>query len=162
MKSSHTAALAAAAFLLEPTAAGLVSCGGKAPDLLLCLVITAVFSRGDAGTAIGIAVMFAALQDLCFHLYAGPGAAAVFLAGLLAAAALRYCAWDRLSFFLAFTLVDTLLYQLVLWAGTRFLGAYTSFFSLIRLLPLSLFYNLAIMVPIYCKFLKRKKGAEDI
>ncbi|MCI8648156.1 MAG: hypothetical protein HFE76_15490 [Firmicutes bacterium] len=162
MKTGHIAALAAAAFFIEPSVAGLISFSGKAPELLLCLMIAAVFSCRDTGLVVGMIAAFAALQEICFSLYAGPGAFAVFLAGTLAAAAARYCTWDRLPFYLAFTVFDTAVYELILWAGLRILGGYVSFTYFLKLLPLSACYNVAIMLPMYYWLLKQKQGAEEI
>lgn len=162
MKPGHIAALAAAAFLIEPSAAGLISFDGKGPDLLLCLVIAAVFSCRDTGLAVGIISAFAALQEICFSLYAGPGAFAVFLAGALAAAAARYCTWDRLPFYLTFIVLETVVYEFVLWAGAQVLGGYIRFTYVLKLLPLAVLYNLVIMAAVYCRFLKQKQETEEV
>lgn len=162
MSIRDTIVLSAVFFFIEPTVAGLIAPRGKAPDLLLCLTIIGVFLCREAGPVIGITVVTAVLQDICFSLYAGPGAAALFLAGIFAAAAVKYCVWDRLAFYLAFTALDTILYEFVLWAGMKLSGVSYSFLYLLELLPLAVVYNLTLIALVYYKYLKQKKGAEEI
>lgn len=157
MKTGHVAVLAAVAFFIEPTAAGLIAVKGTGPDLMLCVTIAAVCFCREPAPVIGIMAVTAVLRDICFALYTGPGAMAVFFTGVCAVAAVKYCAWDKPAFFLVFTVLETILYKTVLWAGMRLLGAPWSFFHFVQVLPVSLFYNLAIMFLVCRKWLKTEK-----
>lgn len=162
MKLWSVAALCAACFFLQPTLAGIPALWGKGPDLLLCLTVTAIFCAKDPKPVVIMTVITAAVSELCFSLYAGPGAAGIFLVGICTSAAASYCRWDRAVFFLSFTALATLSYELILWAGMVFFGASRSFFYLLRVMIAAVLYNLAIMLIIWKGYIKREKRREEL
>ncbi len=104
----------------------------------------------------------AALQELCFSIYGGPGTAAILLSGLSAAAAKRLFSWERPLFLFPFTAAVTLVYHLTLWGGERILGSPYSFTYLLKLQPLYIGYNLAAMGILYLLFIKNKESRSQI
>ena len=162
MKKGIAIFLLLCAFLLPHTAVGLICLGGAGPDLLLAITVLIVFvSHGTKGAIAGTAGT-AALQELCFSIYGGPTTAAVLLAGVSAAAAKRLCSWERPSFLFPFTAAITLVYHLTLWGGERIFGSPYSFIYLLRLQPLYMGYNLAVMGVLYLLFIKSKESRLQI
>ena len=104
----------------------------------------------------------AALQELCFSLYGGPGTAAILLSGMSAAAAKRLFSWERPLFLFPFTAAVTLVYHLTFWGGERILGSPYSFTYLLKLQPLYIGYNLAAMGILYLLFIKNKESRSQI
>ena len=138
MKPGIAGFLFLCAFFLQQTAAGLVCAGGA----------------GATGMA--------ALQELCFSLYGGPGTAAILLSGMSAAAAKRLFSWERPLFLFPFTAAVTLVYHLTFWGGERILGSPYSFTYLLKLQPLYIGYNLAAMGILYLLFIKNKESRSQI
>ena len=162
MKPGIAGFLFLCAFFLQQTAAGLVCAGGAGPDLLLAVTILTVFlSSGTKGVIAGTTGM-AALQELCFSLYGGPGTAAILLSGMSAAAAKRLFSWERPLFLFPVTAAVTLVYQLTFWGGERILGSPYSFTYLLKLQPLYIGYNLAAMGILYLLFIKNKESRSQI
>lgn len=162
MKTGTAVFLFFCAFFLQHTAAGLVCAGGAGPDLLLVVTIASVLSLSNVKGALAAAAGTAAIQELCFSLYGGPGAAAVFLAGLCAAAARRVFSWERPLFLFPFTAAVTLIYHLALWGGQRLLGSPAGFLFLLRSQPLYMIYNAALMGALYLLFIKNKESRYPI
>ncbi len=118
-------------------------------------------SRHINGVIAGAAGI-AALQEMCFSLYGGPGTAAILLSGLSAAAAKRLFSWGAPLFLFPFTAAVTLVYHLTLWGGERILGFPYSFTYLLKLQPLYIGYNLAAMGILYLLFIQNKESRSQI
>lgn len=162
MKPAAAVILFFCAFLFQHTAAGLICAGGAGPDLLLVVTVFSVFSFPHINGVIAGAAGIAALQELCFSIYGGPGTAAVLLSGLSAAAAKRLFSWERPLFLFPFTAAVTLVYHLTFWGGERILGSPYSFTYLLKLQPLYIGYNLAAMGILYLLFIKNKESRSQI
>ncbi len=146
------------ALILQNTAVVLFCAGGAGPQLLLAAAVLSVFFAEEEKWAVAAAVCAGALQDLCFSIYAGPGAAASFAAAVTASAAKRLFAWERPRFFFLFSALSAVVYNFTLWGGEKLLGAPFRFAFLIRVLPLYMVYSLAVMGSVYFLFIKNKES----
>lgn len=149
--------LYAAAFFLQPVVANLATYKGIDPDLVLCLTMLLIAMEKEPGPIIVASTAVALLQDICYALYVGPGAAAMFAASLCAAFVFRLCAWERLWLVLALAGLGTLVYHVVLWAGSWLFGAPWAFVHLLAQLPLWLLCNGAVCAGAYLVLTKERK-----
>ncbi len=149
--------LYAAAFFLQPAVDNLAACKGMGPDLVLCLTVLLIALKRDPRAAIVASTAAALLQDICYALYAGPGAAAMLAASLCAALAFRLCAWEGLWLVLALAVLGTLVCQVALWAGNWLFGAPWLLVHMLARLPLQVFCNGAVCAAAYAAFTKERK-----
>lgn len=158
MKTGRIVFFMAAAFLFQPAASFFFSVGSSGPDLLLCMMLVLIFTGSEPAVVTGAGAAAGCLRDICFSLYAGPGAAGLFTAGLFGALASRLCNWERLSFRLFFTGLETLVFQSILWAGMKLLGAAWSFSAVLGQIPALSLYNAVFSAGLYMLLSKKKKG----
>lgn len=158
MKPLHTACLLLSAFFLQTTAVKLTVIGGAGPNLLLCSALVLVVKAREPAPVIGLCVLTAVLQELCFSLYAGPAPAAMFTACITTAFAGNFLALEHPLFLAGLTVVQTLLYNGVLWGVSAILGAPYDFLYVLRIQPVYILYNLVLMVFFYFLFLNKTEG----
>lgn len=149
--------LYAAAFFLQPAVMKLLAYQDMGPDLLLCLTILLIAADRDPGLVAMASTAAALLQDICYALYVGPGAAAAFAAALCAALAFRLCAWEGSWLLLALAALETLIYHMVLWTGNWVFGGAWTFLYMLRRLPIWILYNGAICAGVYLLLTKERK-----
>ncbi len=158
MKTGRVVFFMTAAFLLQPAASFFFSSGSSGPDLLLCMMLALIFTGSEPAVVTGAGTVAGCLRDICFSLYAGPGAAGLFTAGLLGALASRLCNWEHLSFRTIFTGLETLVFQSVLWAGTKIFGTAWNFSAVLWQIPVLSLYNAVFAAGLYMLLSKEKKG----
>lgn len=158
MRTYHILIWLLGALLLQPAAAILFSVHGIGPDLLLCAVIFLVFLYHEPGVVIGLAVLIAFLRDLSFSLHAGTGAAGIFAAGICALLAVKFCSWERLSFFVLFTAFDAFVWSLTVWAAERLLGNPVTFLHMLKAQPFFMAYQVGLALIFYFAVVKQRQG----
>lgn len=138
----------AAAFLLQGTLLNAFSLFHQTPNLLLCLVIIFSLLYDDAWTVI-LGGLFGFFTDLCFM--PAPGIAASGMVLICGTVFLFKKIFNRESL-LSLLFIGgccVLLYQLYLWCAGRLLGIPAGFGYWLRLQPLYLALNLAVLLVLY-------------
>ncbi|MCQ4638086.1 hypothetical protein NE619_15215 [Anaerovorax odorimutans] len=158
MKPLRTALLLLIAFFLQPAAVKLISWGGAGPNLLLCFTVFLVLTAREPAPVIGLCTAAAAVQEMCFSLYTGPGTAAIFTVGITAVLAGNFFTVESPAFLAGLIAAETLLHSGVLWVVRHILGAPYRFLHVLSLQPFYILYNLAIMALLYFIFFKKAEG----
>lgn len=155
MRLWTSAAMAVFAVFFQQTVVDLVAVKGIGPDLLLCATLFLSVTEKAPEPFIGVCVLAAILQELCFSLYTGPEAAAVFLVGVTSAGAAAAFNRERLLFWIALAVAETLLYNFTIWGVGYFLGSPYKLSYVLMLQPAFILYNLVPVMFLY-KIAKRK------
>ncbi|MDD2484030.1 MAG: rod shape-determining protein MreD [Eubacteriales bacterium] len=154
MKYRFAIPLFLSAFLIQSTLINYFTFFGKAPNLLLCLVILLpFFYEGYQGLVIG--VVFGLIQDICFSVLIGPTAIGFLLVGILMKVIRQRLEWDSIISVLSVAVLGTCVYYLVSW---RIIAVFIDIYPLFYMLKGLFFvvvYNFFSMLLFYLVIGKR-------
>ena len=137
------------AFLLQGNLANLLTIGGTAPNLILCLTVIFAFLYDDQFHAIIFGTLFGLFADLCFYDIAGVSALGYLLLSILIFFVGGNINKEHVLSIVALGAVSTVLFEGWRFTVFRILGSGQAFISLLRALPLMIIVNIICCAVIY-------------
>ena len=155
MKYRYAACLFLAAFIIQTTAMNVFGIFGATPNLLLCLVVVFSFLYDENNYGIVLGVAFGLLYDICFSEYVGIAALAFLIISLGIMFVKIVMNKEAFLSVIIIAAAATVIYSLVYWSVMALTGSGYSFIYSVRLLPLYILYNAAIVTGLYFIMIKK-------
>ena len=155
MKYRYAICIFLAAFILQTTVMNVFSILGATPNLLLCLVVIFSFLYDENNYGIILGVVFGLLYDVCFSEYVGIAAMAFLVISLGIMLVNIVMNKETVLSVIIVSAAASVLYFLIYWSIMSLTGSGYSFVYAVRLLPIYIIYNAAIVAGLYFLMIKR-------
>ncbi|QAT43059.1 rod shape-determining protein MreD [Aminipila luticellarii] len=154
MKMRFAAIIFFIAFLLQGTVLNLFSIHGATPNLILCLVVIFSFLYEDFNGLI-LGVVFGLLMDLCMAQYVGVAAFSYLIVSLIAINMRENINKENIASIIIVSVGSTLIYNFLYFIISAGFGSIYSLTYWLKLQPIYILYNSAIVFILYLIFIKR-------
>lgn len=154
MKVRYAIIIFLVAFFMQGTILNLFSVYGTTPNLILCLVVIFSFLYEDNNGLI-LGVVFGLLTDLCMTHYMGATAFCLLVVSLLVSLLRENINKENIISIIIVSIGSTVIFNLIYFVINMCFGSIYSITYWLKLQPLYIIYNSAIVLILYLIFIKR-------
>ena len=152
----------AAAFLIQTSLLNLISIKGYTPNLLFCLVVVFSFLYEDELYGLIFGALFGVMYDICFSIVIGPTALALTVTAVFVLVVREYANIENIMNLWFVSIVSLFLFYLISWSLLHATGNPEGFVFVLRKLPWTGLYSVAVITGIYFILIRKKaKHLED-
>ncbi|QHI73323.1 rod shape-determining protein MreD [Aminipila terrae] len=142
------------AFLLQGTVLNLFAINGATPNLILCLVVVFSFLYEDFNGLI-LGVVFGLLTDSCMAQYVGVAAFSYLIVCLIVINMRETINKENIASIIIVSVGSTLIYNFIYYLINAGFGSIYSLTYWLKLQPIYILYNSAIVFLLYLIFIKK-------
>lgn len=144
-----------AAFIVQTSLLNVISIKGYTPNLLLCLVVVCTFLYEDGRYGIIFGAAFGLLYDVCFSSVLGPTALALLATSAVILLVRESANIENIVNLWIVSAVSLVIFYLVSWGMFRIAGNPESFVYVLKRLPWTGLYSLAVITGIYLVLIRK-------
>ena len=146
----------AAAFLIQTSLLNLISIKGYTPNLLFCLVVVFSFLYEDELYGLIFGALFGVMYDICFSIVIGPTALALTVTAVFVLVVREYANIENIMNLWFVSIVSLFLFYLISWSLLHATGNPEGFVFVLRELPWTGLYSVAVITGIYFILIRKK------
>lgn len=143
------------AFLIQTSLLNIISIKGYTPNLLLCLVIVFSFLYEDSLYGIVLGAGFGLLYDICFSSVLGPTALALVVTSVVILIVREFANIENIVNMWIVAVFSLVIFYFVSWSLFRLGGNPEGFLYVIKRLPWTGLYSIAVITAIYLVLIRK-------
>lgn len=143
------------AFLIQTSLLNIISIKGYTPNLLLCLVIVFSFLYEDGLYGIVFGAGFGLLYDICFSSVLGPTALALVVTSVVILIVREFANIENIVNMWIVAVFSLVIFYFVSWSLFRLGGNPEGFLYVIKRLPWTGLYSIAVITAIYLVLIRK-------
>lgn len=162
MRYWKAAIVFAVAFLIQTSLLNVISIKGYTPNLLLCLVVVFSFLYEDQLYGMVFGALFGLLYDICFSAVVGPTAIALAVTALFVLIVREYANVENIMNLWIVSVLSLVIFYTSGWGMFRMSGNPESLIYVMKRLPWTGLYSVAVITVIYLILIRKKtKNLKD-
>lgn len=155
MRYWKAAAAFLVAFLIQTSLLNIISIKGYTPNLLLCLVVVFSFLYEDGLYGIIFGAVFGLLYDICFSSVLGPTALALVVTSVVILIVREFANIENIVNMWIVAVFSLVIFYFVSWSLFRLGGNPEGFLYVIKRLPWTGLYSIAVITAIYLVLIRK-------
>ena len=143
------------AFLIQTSLLNVISIKGYTPNLLLSLVVVFSFLYEDGRYGIIFGAVFGLLYDICFSSVLGPTPLALLVTSSVILLVREFANIENIANMWIVSALSLVIFYLVNWGLLRLGGNPVNFVYVLKILPWTGLYSLAVITGIYLVLIRK-------